>query len=330
MPRVHRMVKAPMTAVPSPAYKPVRSRPFTIIEAVQTGTSVVAVNHLRTLPVAKAAPTSSLSEPKVKRGPSPLSQSFWTSPDESIPRTPAVPAVPSAMNWEPVPPPMICTLSSTTASSSSSIPPTPIDEDTVMVDVFDVDFSASVDVLPFAEDKHAKPEDSTLLPSRPMKPLPVRRRPRAPVEVPMPPAASTDDEAGTLIASDSELERQLWADMNDILGHEDEPARFCFPPEGIPAVAFLPASVPPPVVAVVGRSFPAFSANDADSDSDESLLEAFHPAAKTVPEVVVTPATPAVVSRADFKEAGTQRSVVAPARSMDDLWEEFFGPEVDV
>lgn len=185
------------------------------------------------------------------------------------------------MDWEPIlplPPLITRSLTSSTDSSSSdagSLPQTPVDEDVVMVDVFDADTSDSDD-----DDSDSEPED------QPAK------------SVPPPAIPDADVQSGPLIASDSELERQLWADMNDILGHEDEPAKFCGPyaEQVSPTLADLPTGVPPPTVAQ-DAAFP-FASNGQS--------------AKAVPDVVVTPATPQLSTG------------VSP---MDALWEELFGPE---
>lgn len=182
--------------------------------------------------------------------------------------------VDTPMDWEPIPPLITRSLTSSTDASSSdgSLPQTPIDEDIVMVDIFDADISDSDD-----SDSDSELED------KPTKSVPPPTVPNADVQ-----------SGGPLIASDSELERQLWADMNDILGHEDEPARFCGPyaEQANLTLADLPAAVPLPTIAQ-DVAFP-FASNGQS--------------AKAVPDVVVTPATP-------------------EASSLDALWEELFGPE---
>ncbi|TFY62509.1 hypothetical protein EVJ58_g3812 [Rhodofomes roseus] len=343
VPRVPQVLKASAHA---PAYKPVRSHPFATTEAAQVPKFPVPVPVRRVSNVAESTSVNSLIAPTIKRGPSPLSQSCWTSPAESIPRSPSIPdGMPvdaissseptndSAMDWEPIPPVppfMSRTDSSSTASSLGSVPSTPIDEDVVMVDVFDVESSVDVDALPVVEEVPAKSDDCSP-PARPVKPLPARRHHRAPVEVPMPPGFPTDGDAGTLVASDSELERQLWADMNDILGHEDEPARFCFPPEGIPVIVSLPPSVPQPIIA---KSIPAVFSNGVTSTSPCGKRSARTRRSRShsrrwrrrPPDVVVTPATPVVIFPAITAAEGSDGT---SHQSLNALWEELFGPEVD-
>lgn len=186
------------------------------------------------------------------------------------------------MDWEltiPLPPLITRSLSASTESSSDagSLPQTPVDEDVMMADVFDSDISDSDDS---DSDSDTEPEEKSV------KPMP-------------PPVNETADiESGVLVASDSELERQLWADMDDILGHEDEPAKFCGPyaEKLSPTLADLSAGVPLPIV-VQEVVFP-FASNGQ--------------VVKAVPDVVVAPATP---------------QLLVGASSMDALWEELFGPE---
>ncbi|KZT67218.1 hypothetical protein DAEQUDRAFT_767291 [Daedalea quercina L-15889] len=333
MPRGHKAGRAP-------GYKPVSSLPVAAFGAVQSSKSVAPMNARQINFTAEPNPGSMLPVPKPKRGPSPLSRASWTSPEESVPRSSPIPvSMPldadhrddAAMEWEPtLPLPPLMTRSSTTSSSSGSVPRTPIDEDIVMVDVFDADSSADSDSLPMVDDKPAKPEDCQPPHGRPVKPLPAHRHPHAPVEVPSPPPATVDDGTGSIVASDSELERQLWADMNDILGHEDEPARFCLPPQEIPTIASLPAGVPPPIIASTweGTSFPVIFPDDVALIKFQ--LEVFSPqAARATPDVVVTPATSRATSRMHVKDAVAPAAASTSSSSLDTLWLELFGPEID-
>lgn len=175
----------------------------------------------------------------------------------------------------PLPPLMTRSLSSSTESSDEgSLPQTPADEDVIMVDVFGAHTCDS--------DNEPEPEDKTVK------------------SIPPPVNEYADIRPGALVASDSELERQLWADMNEILGHEDELAKFCGPyaEPVVPTLADLPAGVPQPIIAQ-DIAFP-FASNGQ--------------LAKAAPDVVITPATPQL----------------PVASSMDALWEELFGPESQV